>query len=77
MRFEGMSSSTRRHRIYTKTVGGSCDDIASGDFVCILGASGCGKSTLLRLLAGGRASHMILPKLERAETFAGECTFPH
>jgi sulfonate transport system ATP-binding protein len=27
-------------------------DVASGEFVCILGASGCGKSTLLRLMAG-------------------------
>lgn len=27
-------------------------DIASGEFVCILGKSGCGKSTLLNLLAG-------------------------
>lgn len=27
-------------------------DIASGEFVCIVGASGCGKSTLLRILAG-------------------------
>ena len=27
-------------------------NIASGDFVCILGESGCGKSTLLRILAG-------------------------
>ena len=27
-------------------------DIASGEFICILGKSGCGKSTLLNLLAG-------------------------
>ena len=27
-------------------------DIASGEFVCLLGASGCGKSTLLNLIAG-------------------------
>jgi NitT/TauT family transport system ATP-binding protein len=27
-------------------------DVASGEFVCLLGASGCGKSTLLSLLAG-------------------------
>jgi NitT/TauT family transport system ATP-binding protein len=27
-------------------------DIATGEFVCVVGASGCGKSTLLRILAG-------------------------
>lgn len=27
-------------------------DVASGEFVCLLGQSGCGKSTFLRLLAG-------------------------
>jgi len=27
-------------------------DVASGEFLCILGASGCGKSTLLSLVAG-------------------------
>jgi NitT/TauT family transport system ATP-binding protein len=27
-------------------------DIATGEFVCLLGASGCGKSTLLNVLAG-------------------------
>jgi ABC-type nitrate/sulfonate/bicarbonate transport system ATPase subunit len=27
-------------------------DVATGEFVCIVGASGCGKSTLLRLIAG-------------------------
>ncbi len=27
-------------------------DVASGEFVCLLGASGCGKSTLLSLIAG-------------------------
>lgn len=27
-------------------------EVASGEFVCLLGASGCGKSTLLSLLAG-------------------------
>lgn len=27
-------------------------EIASGEFVCLLGQSGCGKSTFLRLLAG-------------------------
>ena len=27
-------------------------DVASGEFVCLLGASGCGKSTLLNLIAG-------------------------
>src|SRR5262249_25007980 len=26
--------------------------IASGEFVCLIGASGCGKSTLLRIIAG-------------------------
>uniref|UniRef100_UPI0015F0586D ATP-binding cassette domain-containing protein n=1 Tax=Pseudonocardia pini TaxID=2758030 RepID=UPI0015F0586D len=26
--------------------------VASGEFVCLLGASGCGKSTLLNLVAG-------------------------
>jgi NitT/TauT family transport system ATP-binding protein len=27
-------------------------DVASGEFVCLLGASGCGKSTLLNIVAG-------------------------
>jgi NitT/TauT family transport system ATP-binding protein len=27
-------------------------DVASGEFVCLLGASGCGKSTLLNMIAG-------------------------
>lgn len=27
-------------------------DIASGEFICVVGASGCGKSTVLRMVAG-------------------------
>ena len=26
--------------------------VATGEFVCLIGASGCGKSTLLRIIAG-------------------------
>jgi sulfonate transport system ATP-binding protein len=32
-------------------------DVATGEFVCIVGASGCGKSTLLRLIAGLDTEH--------------------
>jgi sulfonate transport system ATP-binding protein len=32
-------------------------DVASGEFVTIVGASGCGKSTLLRLIAGLEREH--------------------
>ncbi len=35
-----------------KAVDGVSLDIASGEFICLLGASGCGKTTLLRILGG-------------------------
>lgn len=39
----------------TEALRGARLDVASGEFVCLIGASGCGKSTLLRLIAGFEA----------------------
>ncbi|WP_149539452.1 ABC transporter ATP-binding protein [Siccirubricoccus phaeus] len=61
-------------------------DIASGEFIAILGASGCGKSTLLRLFAGletpdeGEVRHagarISGPSLARGIVFQEHRLFP-
>jgi ABC-type Fe3+/spermidine/putrescine transport system ATPase subunit len=50
--------------------------IATGEFVCLIGASGCGKSTLLRIIAGfeepttGEVRCTAGPSLDPAATAA-------
>jgi len=41
-----------RGRAATMALDGVCLSVATGEFVCLVGASGCGKSTLLSLVAG-------------------------
>jgi len=36
----------------TTALSGVSLDVASGEFICLLGESGCGKTTLLRIIAG-------------------------
>ena len=56
-------------RFETKDVINRLDlDIASGEFVALIGASGCGKSTLLRVLAG--LDHDIAGEVEVPERCA-------
>ncbi|MEI7444064.1 MAG: ABC transporter ATP-binding protein [Burkholderiales bacterium] len=61
-------------------------DIASGEFVVVVGASGCGKSTLLRLIAGLEREHdgtlaqdgapITGPGLDRGLVFQEHRLFP-
>lgn len=52
---DGVSKTFGRHGRQTVALTPMSLDIASGEFLCILGRSGCGKSTLLNLIAGMEA----------------------
>ena len=61
-------------------------DIATGEFVCIVGHSGCGKTTILNVLAGleqASGGHVFMsgrevvaPSLERGVVFQGHALMP-
>ena len=61
-------------------------DIATGEFVCIVGHSGCGKTTILNVLAGleqASSGHVFMserevvaPSLERGVVFQGHALMP-
>ncbi len=61
-------------------------NIASGEFVCIIGHSGCGKTTILNVLAGlesASTGHVFMdnrevagPGLERGVVFQGHALMP-
>jgi nitrate/nitrite transport system ATP-binding protein len=60
--------------------------VATGEFVCIIGHSGCGKTTILNVLAGlerASAGHVFMagrevagPSLERGVVFQGHALMP-
>ncbi|MFZ0215102.1 MAG: ABC transporter ATP-binding protein [Candidatus Dormiibacterota bacterium] len=52
VRLRGLAKSFSRASSSAPVLQGIDLDVASGEFVCLLGASGCGKSTLLNLIAG-------------------------
>ena len=48
-------------------------EIASGEFICLLGGSGCGKTTLLRIIAGLDAPSSGEVRLDGRDLTAVEC----